>query len=264
MLRLCREIAGRVEESVKPVAGTEKAGKIIGSGADGTPTKFIDKIAEEAALKTLEEKGIPMLVVSEEIGSIELGESLEYVCILDPVDGTYNSVHGIPLYSISVAFAKYKKNATLRDIEFGLVKNLATGDLFEAEIGMGSKMNGKRIKTSDKKDANDGIFSIYAQREGVKKMLPLLQVLKKIRAMGSVSLELCYVANSNLHGFVDIRNDLRNIDVAAGMLVIEEAGGIVSNTAGKPIDTSIKKIEKLHILATGNKSMHKNVIRLLR
>lgn len=261
MLKLCRKVADEVQKAVKSVVGTKKAGKFCGIGADGTPTEGVDVAAEAAALRVLEKAGISMLVVSEEAGKVEIGESPEYICILDPVDGSYNAVRGIPIYSLSIAFAEYSRTATLNEVEYALVKNLATGNVFETMKGKKPRCNGKKISTRSKDELGKCTFSIYAKKSGFDRMLPLLKTVEKTRTLGSVALELCYVARGDLDGVADLRNDLRNIDIAAGKLILEEAGGVVSDENGNTLKAGITGIEKVNILAAGNKGIHRKVLK---
>lgn len=242
---MCRQIAAEVQSAVKPIAGAASAEKI-------------DAVAEDTVLRLLSKAEIPMLVVSEESGRVMLGEAPEYICVLDPVDGSYNAAHGIPFYSISIAFSRYKPNANLQDIEFGLVKNLATGEAFEARRRGKSTCDGKNISTSQSKNLGASIFCVYIQKD--IREIGLLRKLKGVRALGSVALELCYAARGDYEGLVDLRGCLRNIDVAAGKLILEEAGGVVSDESGRALKTDIHEVNTLSILASANKELHKRVL----
>lgn len=249
MLEICREIADEVQTAVKSIAGVAKAEKI-------------DAVAEETVLRFLSETEIPMLVVSEESGRVTLGGAPKYICVLDPVDGSFNAAHGIPVYSISIAFAKYKPNATLQDVEFGLVKNLATGEVFEAVKGRKSTCDSKNISTSQREDLGTSTLCVYLQKNVEE--IRLLQKLKGVRALGSVALELCYAARGDYEGLVDLRSCLRNIDIAAGKLILEEAGGVVSDEYGKALKTGIHEVTTLSIVASANKTLHKKVLEAIR
>lgn len=245
MLEICREIAAEVQTAVKPLIGVARGEKI-------------DAAAEETVLRLLSETEIPMLVVSEESGRVVLGETPEYICVLDPVDGSFNAAHNIPVYSISIAFAKYKPNATLQDVKFGLVKNLATGEVFEAAKGKKSTCDGRNISTSQRGGLTASTLCIYLQKN--IREIRLLQKLNGVRALGSIALELCYAARGDYEGLVDLRGCLRNIDVAAGKLILEEAGGVVSDESGKALKTGIHEVNTLSIVASANKKLHKKVL----
>ena len=262
MIETLKEVAEEVQKVVKPIKGTIKSREVIKMGADGTPTVKMDDIAEIAALDVLRSTGISMVVLSEEAGTVTIGDDPEYICILDPVDGTLNAVHGIPFYSISIALAKYRENATAKDVEFGLVMNLETGDVFEAERGKGARFNGEPISTDDV-GLNESTFCIY-MRNDIEKLKRLLHGVKRIRNMGSVALELCHVAKGDYHGLVDLRNLLKVTDIAAGKLILEEAGGVVmANETGVVLESSIHELVGLSVVACSSEKLYKDVAGLL-
>jgi myo-inositol-1(or 4)-monophosphatase len=195
-------------------------------------------------------------VLSEESGLVTFGENPEYICVLDPLDGTHNAIHGIPFYSVSIAIARYSENASLEDIGYGLVMNLKTGDVFEAGKGKGARFNGETISAEDKR-LDESTFCIYMRNDtGV--LNRLLHGVKRIRNMGSVALELCHVAKGDYHGLVDLRNLLKVTDVAAGKLILEEAGGICTPDAG------ILGLEGIPVVACSSEKLYKDVAKLLR
>lgn len=255
MIEIAREVVAEVQKALGPLAGTREAGDFIKMGADGTPTVRLDDVAEKAALEVLRRADVPMVVLSEEAGLVSIGDEPEYICILDPLDGTYNAVHGIPFYSISIAIAPYRENATTKDIELGLVMNLENGDVFEAEKGKGATFNGEIIKTIDRK-LEDSTFCIYIQ-DDVGRLERLLGGVKRVRNMGSVALELCYVAKGDYHGLVDLRNLLKVTDVAAGKLILEEAEGICTP------ETGILGLEGISVAACSSEILYKEVEKLI-
>lgn len=255
MIETLREVAAGVRKVVQPIKGAKEAREIIKMGADGTPTVKLDDVAEMAAFDVLRGIDIPLVVLSEESGLVRMGDDPEYICVLDPVDGTHNAVRGIPFYSISIAIAPYSDNATTKDIEFGLVMNLETGDVFEAQKGRGARFNGEKIKVEDKR-LNESTFCIY-MRNDIGKLNDLLREVKRIRNMGSVALELSHVAKGDYHGLVDLRNLLKVTDIAAGTLILEEAGGIFTP------DSSMMDLEGISVVACSSEKLYKDVAALL-
>ena len=138
---LANKTAELVARKVKKSAASEfhKFGNNVGLGADGTVTKYVDKIAEDAAINYLNKSKIKVNVLSEEAGFIDNGA--EYTFVLDPLDGTRNAYRGIPFYSVSIGVGK----KTISDVEYGIVKNIPTGDVFTAEKGFGAFYNNKKI-----------------------------------------------------------------------------------------------------------------------
>jgi NAD+ kinase len=106
MLDIAIKVAENIEKGIKPLIGWEKSNEIVKIGADGTPTKRIDIIAENIAINSIE-KYCNALLISEEIGFKKIGNgNPKYVIVLDPIDGTYNALNDIPIYSVSVAIGK--------------------------------------------------------------------------------------------------------------------------------------------------------------
>ena len=93
-----------IRRAVTPLVGTPEAGVTTGTGADGTPTKYIDKIAEDIAISHIKEENICHLLISEEAGKVEMGGDSGTI-FLDPVDGTYNALMNIPFFAVSLCAA---------------------------------------------------------------------------------------------------------------------------------------------------------------
>jgi len=102
-LSACDQMAELVEESIRDLVGTPEGGKTVKMGADLTPTKKIDQIAEDCVVTYLQEHPLCSLLVSEEAGKMELKGDGGTI-FLDPVDGTFNAVAGIPFYALSIAY----------------------------------------------------------------------------------------------------------------------------------------------------------------
>ena len=143
--RVACQIVEKIARKLKRTATIEghRFGTNIGVGADGTPTKYIDKLAEDVALKVLKKADPSLNLLSEEAGFLDFGG--DYTAVLDPVDGTRNACRGIPFYSVSLAVGK----THLSDVVLGIVKNIPTGELFLAEQGQGAFFNNHRIGTPD-------------------------------------------------------------------------------------------------------------------
>lgn len=156
--------------------------------------------------------------------------------IIDPIDGTGSFVRGQPYFSISIA---YEKNGI---VEAGAVFAPVLGELFMAEKGKGATCNGRPIKVSQQGRLNQSMFAtgFACLRDGAKhNNLPYLQAvlpqLCDMRRMGSAALDLAYVASGRLDGFWELYLNL--YDVAAGLLLVKEAGGQCSEFNGEPIVT---------------------------
>ena len=141
------------------------------------------------------------------------------------------------------------------------MKNLVTGDVYAAERDRGALLNGKKIRVSTRKEADPYCASIYGCAFAERNFLN--QNGKKVRLLGSAALELCYVAAGKLDAFVDARNRLRISDVAAGKLIVEEAGGVVTDDFGGVLSNPLMIKERVKIVAS-NGRIHDDLLVKLR
>jgi len=243
-----------VYRKIKKAKLTEffKFGNNIGIGADGTVTKYVDKIAEDAALNFLEKSKIKVNLLSEEIGFVDKGA--EYTFVLDPIDGTRNAYRGIPFYSVSLAIGKSK----ISDVEYGIVKNIPTGDVFTAEKGFGAYLNTNKIGVPNVPDAE--LCSSLALGKNFNKLTIALAKKEKVRSLGSASLEMCMVALGALDFYVVGKEYIRVVDIAASTLILREAGGIVTNILGEKLDLPFTLDEKTSVVAACNEELIQKII----
>ena len=168
----------------------------------------VEKILIEELSKT--KKNYSFL--SEEVGSIE-NKDKDNIWIIDPIDGTTNFLHGIPHFAICLALESKK------EIISGLIYDPIKDEMFYAEKNKGAYLNNQRLRVSNKNLIDECLFS--SNHEGVK-----FSNLN-MRYSGCTALDLAYVASGRLDGF--FHNKINIWDVAAGALLVEEAGGIVNN-----------------------------------
>lgn len=254
-LDLCEKASEKAIEAITSLVGTSEAYRKVYMGADGTPTRLIDDVSEKAIIGVFESSGIPMRIVSEELGELIVGDNPEITVALDPLDGTYNVAMGIPFYSISIAIG----SLDLSGIGFGYVRNLANNDTYYAIAGKGAYFNGKRIHVSENNNLGEICASLYGYRKNVEYTVGLARKIRRIRLLGSVALELCYVASGKFDAFVDVRNSLRLIDVAAGKLILEEAGGTVTDETGNKLALECNVINRLSMIAS-NGYVHEAIV----
>ncbi|MDD2778329.1 MAG: bifunctional fructose-bisphosphatase/inositol-phosphate phosphatase [Methanocellales archaeon] len=249
MKKLCEDVSNAVQEAISNIFGKIDSGDVLYMGADGTPTTKIDDVAERAAVRILKEDGRPFNIISEEMGNMTLGEGAEFTIVLDPVDGTYNAIHGIPFYSFSMAIGRND----LSQIYYGYIRDLVTGDVYLAEKARGAFLNGRQIRVSN--NTKEYCVSTSSQIS--------LEKNCKIRLLGSVALELCYVASQKLDAVIDNRNYLRVTDIAAGKLIVEEAGGMVTDCMNKPLKLPLDVRQKMSIIAS-NGRIHEELLGKLK
>ncbi|NJD78177.1 MAG: bifunctional fructose-bisphosphatase/inositol-phosphate phosphatase [Candidatus Methanoperedens sp.] len=253
---LCNDVAEAIENATSHLIGKPEAGVTLRIGADGTPTEVIDEAAENAALSVLEKDGRSIRIVSEELGEKIIGDKPEFTLVLDPIDGTFNAVNNIPFYCAPIAIA----GSDLSDIRYGFVKNLVTGDIYTAEKGKGSFLNGKKIHVSTLSELSRvGVLS-YSHRPHAIAINN--HNVRRVRVFGSAALELCYIASGIFDAFIDMRGMLRVSDIAAGKLIVEEAGGYVSDGKGKSLSTPLDVKKRVNIVAS-NGYIHDKLLELV-
>jgi len=252
----CNQMAELVELGIRDLVGTPMGGETVKMGADLTPTKKIDQVAEDCIITYLQEHPLCSLLVSEEAGKMELGGDSGTI-FLDPVDGTFNAVTGIPFYALSIAYAE---KGVIRQ---AFVRNLASGETFTAIKGKYARCDGKSIQVSDVSRLDQCAMSVYGRKFDTTRMMELGQKIRRWRLLGASALELCYIGCGRIDGFVDLRGTLRVTDAAAGMLVCAEAGGKVTDLEGKSIRFPNEVTIGRCLVAT-NGVLHHKVIEYLR
>ena len=181
------------------------------------PKDFVtktDKRVEKILIEELSKSKKNYSFITEETGKI-INKNNNVFWIIDPIDGTTNFLHGIPHFAISVALQKDG------DIIIGLIYDPIKNEIFYAERNNGSYLNNSRVRVSNKTDIEECLFA--SNNEGVKSIYPKLN----LRNTGCAALDLAYVGCGRLDGY--FHNLINLWDIAAGKIIIEEAGGKVNN-----------------------------------
>ena len=192
----------------------------------------VDQAAEVAIIKTLLEAYPDHAILAEESGKEHGNQRSEYQWIIDPLDGTTNFIHGLPIYAVSIALAH--RGVVQQAVVYDPTRN----DLFHASKGRGAYLNDRRLRVSKRtrlKDALVGTGFPFRKGDNVKRYLALFETVIQqtagVRRPGAASLDLCYVAAGYYDAFFE--TGLSPWDVAAGSLIITEAGGLVGNFTGE-------------------------------
>ena len=253
---LCNEVTDEIKNAISGLIGKPEAGDIMRTGADGTPTERIDEVAENAALSVLEADGRSILLVSEEIGKKRIGGKAEFTFVLDPVDGTFNAVNNIPFYCVPIAIG----DSDLSDIRYGFVKNLINGDIYSAEKGKGAFLNNRNIHVSALSELSKLSVLSYNHRPHA---VPVNNHnVRRVRVFGCSALELCYIASGIFDAFIDMRGMLRVTDIAASKLIVEEAGGRVTDGNGEILATPLDVKKRINLVAS-NGVAHDKLLELV-
>jgi myo-inositol-1(or 4)-monophosphatase len=256
-----------VQTSIKPCLKTVRESQPnLGIGAGGDAMKPVDLAAETAIVETLKEHDVSFVLISEESGVKKFGANPEGCFVtVDPIDGTTNLMHGLPFYACSIAISRKR---TLSDVYAGLVADLAHDTIYTAFEGKGAYRDGKKIQSSKTGSLEEAVVGLdlntYKVKEVVTKLTALIAKTKHIRHFGANALELCYVANGLTDAFVDVRGKLRTTDVAAGFLILKEAGGIVTTPENQVLEVELDPKQTVSFIASGNMEIHKKIISLVK
>ena len=213
-----------------------------------------DKRVEKIIINELEKSGYSIL--SEETGLIQ-GKTKDKKWVIDPIDGTFNFLNGLPHFAISIAYEE--KSEIISGIIFDPIKN----EMFFAEKGNGAYLNNSRIRVSNKSDFKSACLVTGGPKFTSKARESILDEYKKIsievrghiRKSGSAALDLAYVATGRYDGYW--QREINYWDIAAGVIIVKESGGFIENIN----DEGFNK-EKVDILASNSK-IHKELRNLL-
>ena len=203
------------------------------------PKDFVtnsDKKAEKIIIEELLKSKKRFSIISEEKGEIK-NEDLENTWIIDPIDGTLNFLHGIPHFAISIAHKC--KDEILSGLIFDPIKN----EMFYAEKNNGAFYNNQRIRVSNKKLIDECLFG--SNEKNINNI--------SVRNLGSAALDMAYVGSGRFDGF--FQKNLNLWDIAAGIIIVKEAGGVISE-----IDLATKS--KINITA-GSNAIYENMLKNL-
>jgi myo-inositol-1(or 4)-monophosphatase len=264
ILLQCKE---NVAAQVHPVmAAIREPQPDLGVGAGGDRTKLVDLAAEKAIVETFVQHDVSFTLVSEESGVQEYGTTPKnYYVTVDPIDGTTNFMHGLPFFCCSIAVSDRPR---LSAVFAAMVTDLMHGVTYTALKGKGAQRNGAKMAPSQATDLKDAGVGIDLNTAKVRQLLPQLvdfiEATKHIRHYGANALELCFVADGLTDAFVDIRGKLRSTDVAASFLILKEAGAIITDPQGQPIDIPLDPKQTLKFVASGNPTLHKTILGIVK
>jgi myo-inositol-1(or 4)-monophosphatase len=200
-----------------------------------SPNDFVtevDKAAEEAIIDTILGAYPSHGILAEESGSTRGSPTSEFVWIIDPLDGTTNFIHGFPVYCVSIALAWRGQ------VQQAVVYDPTRNDLFYASKGKGAYLNDRRLRVSKRIRLQDSLVSTgfpFRKSDDFKYYMEMFEVVGKacagLRRPGAAALDLCYVAASYCDAFFE--TGLSPWDIAAGSLIVTEAGGLVGNFTGE-------------------------------
>jgi len=224
-LNICRraEAAARRALESYPLAARSRS---IGRGEGGDISLVIDRAAEDAILAELELTGLPLTVVTEERGQVDMAGGGPVHVIVDPIDGSRNAKRGLPAWCVSIAVGD---GPVLGNISWAYVRDGDRGEEWWARSGEGAFHDGVRMAELDPLAPLEmvGLEFIHPQLVADAGAALAASGIDRLRALGSIALTLCYVACGRLDGLVAL-GGCRSVDIAAGQLILREVGGLLA------------------------------------
>lgn len=222
----------------------------------GDYVSLADKRAEEIVFTELSRVRTGYSFLMEERGEI-VGDDPQHRWIVDPLDGTTNFLHGIPVFAVSIALERQGQ------LVAGVIYNPAMDELYTAERGGGAFLNDRRMRVAARRELADAVLATGIPHLGRgqhgQALIDLRNIMGEvsgIRRFGAAALDLAYVAAGRVDGFWE--DDLKPWDMAAGMLMIREAGGYMSDRSGGQ-----DMLESGSIVA-GNEVIHAKLLKQLQ
>jgi myo-inositol-1(or 4)-monophosphatase len=204
----------------------------VGSKGPNDYVSEVDRAAEDAIIRTLLEAYPGHGILAEESGRAHGAKDSEFVWIIDPLDGTTNFLHGLPMYAVSIALAH--RGALQQAVVYDPTRN----DLYFASRGRGAFLNDRRLRVSKRTRLADSLIGTgfpYRRGDNFKRYLKMFEEVMQscagVRRPGAASLDFCHVAAGHYDGFFE--TGLSPWDIAAGALMITEAGGLIGNFTGE-------------------------------
>jgi myo-inositol-1(or 4)-monophosphatase len=261
------ESKSNIQKNIKPCLKTLKEPQPeLGMGAGGDMMKPVDLAAETAIVDTLKQHAVSFTLISEESGIKKFGAQPEscYVTV-DPIDGTTNLTHGLPFYASSIAVSHKPE---LVEVYAGMVVDLSHDVTYTALKGEGAFRDGKKMETAKTASLDAAVVGLdmntYKTKAVIPKVTALIVNTRHIRHFGANALEICYVANGLTDAFIDLRGKIRPTDVAAGFLIVKEAGGIVTTPDNQTLNVSLDPKQKLSFIASANREIHQKIVSLVK
>jgi myo-inositol-1(or 4)-monophosphatase len=234
------------KEAAKIVMKVRGKARITEYKGEGDFAVDADHKSENKIMAMIQKKYPTHNILTEETGRIDKGS--EYTWVIDPVDGTLNFAHGLPFFAIAITLLKKEKPIVC------VVYAPVLKEFFHAVVGKGAFLNGKRIRVSTTKKINDGfycgnVFNLCTLKNKIGRHV--------VRSLGCTSLELAYIACGHLTARIRLKG-YDPYDFAAGILLVTEAGGLVTTIDGKHCTVHSEN----HIASNG--FVHKKIIQMLK
>lgn len=260
-------MAEAVDRAVRDHLGTESGRESLSVGAGGDRTAVVDRIAEDVVVahcERLAAEGARFLLRSEELGDRSFGASAPML-LVDPVDGSINAKQGLPYHCTSLALIE---GDTFADTTAGVVRNLAGRGVYTALRGEGAWHDGEPLRPLAVGLRQDGRIPVVVMEAVLSPPViaqhsRLLGRCGRVRLLGAAALSLCQAATGAASAFV-APGGLRSFDCAAGLLILDEVGAVVTDRRGNPVGGEAADFStRLRLVVSLSREVHQTVLSLL-
>lgn len=216
----------------------------------------MDQRSEDFLIKEIRSHYPDHRIVTEESGLLE---GLDTNCwYIDPLDGTTNYAHGLPIFCVSIGYAEHG------DLKLGVVYDPMQDEIFSAEQGGGAWLDDQPLHVSEISELIQSLLVtgfpydlLDTPQNNLENFTRLSRLSQGVRRLGSAAMDLCYVAAGRLDGYWEVR--LSPWDLAAGALIVREAGGVVTSLTGSP-----DLLQPPYSIVAGNPHLHPELLKLLK
>jgi myo-inositol-1(or 4)-monophosphatase len=229
-------------------------------------TMQFDHDAEDIIINGLTESGIGFEIITEERPTFSTSEAPPYRIVIDPIDGSTNFERGIMTAAVALAVLPIEAPILPEYVQWALVGELFSGTVYEAQHGGGAFRNGRRCQTSavtNLRHCLAGVNLDGRDTNALKALLAEEPSLGMIRRTGSSAIDSVYVASSAYDAYIDIGNTLTGESFLASASIVLEAGGVISDDKGDPLQPITSLTQKFSLVIAGNKKLHQELIQKL-
>jgi myo-inositol-1(or 4)-monophosphatase len=220
-LDTCRLCVADLREVLERLPTRAEREPVLRRGEGGDDTTAVDQAAEDAVVARLEALGEDFVLVSEELGTRSFGAGGNVRVVVDPIDGSVNAKRGIPFFSFSLAVAE---GPTLDDVVLGYVYDFGSGEEWTAGRGQGAFLHGEPLGRTAPKDTIEILsFEGTTARAIADRIDDVLELVGRVRVMGSLALSLCHLAAGRVDAVCSLK-PARSVDIAAAQLLVRECG----------------------------------------
>ena len=220
-LDTCRLCVADIREVLERLPTRVEREPVLRLGEGGDDTTAIDHAAEEAVVERLAATGESFVLVSEELGERAFGTGGPRRVVVDPIDGSVNAKRGIPFFSLCLAVSE---GPTMDGVVFGYVYDFGSGEEWIAERGRGAFLGGQRLGAVLPKASIEILsFEGTTARAVAERIGGVLDLVGRVRVMGSLALSLCHLAAGRVDAVCSLK-PARSVDIAAAQLLVRECG----------------------------------------